>query len=170
MRRLCFALFLLVAGCGRTGERGPGEAVDAPEEGRVPVERVQTETPIGLYEAGSGAAASQLCIVEADSGELRFGLVVRTASGTCSGAGQVSRRSETLSLLMAGNSACPIQARAEGVHVSFPPTLPAGCSYYCAPGASLAGARLDKTGGTEADAMRARDLVGDALCEGLGGM
>jgi hypothetical protein len=69
---------------------------------------------------------------------------------------------------MAGNSGCRIVAGIDDGRVVFPPTVPSGCSYYCAPGATLAGTILDKSGGANEDAMRARDLVGDTLCAGLG--
>jgi hypothetical protein len=42
--------------------------------------------------------------------------------------------------------------------------LPAGCAYYCSRAGRIAGVTLDKTGGSEGDALRAEDLVGDRLC------
>lgn len=163
-RLLCLGLVLLMAGCGRSGDRDAGKTV---EPVGTPEPQVQTATITGLYESGSEAQRSQLCILEDGAGAARFGLVLRTAAGSCSGAGTAERRENVLGLVMAGDSACPIEAAIDGVRVDFPASLPAGCAYYCAPGASMAGARLDKTGGTRDDAMRARDLVGDPLCPGL---
>jgi hypothetical protein len=65
---------------------------------------------------------------------------------------------------MSGDEPCTIEARIEGTRVAFPPSLPAGCAYYCSRGARFAGAAFDKTGGTAEDARRAQDLIGDPLC------
>ena len=76
------------------------------------------------------------------------------------------RSGATLRLTMNGDSPCAIEARIEGGRVTFPASLPASCSYYCAPGAAAGagGMSFGKTGGTEAEARRARDIVGDPLC------
>ena len=163
-RLLCLGLVLLAAGCGRAGDREAGETVEPVE---TPAPLVQTTTITGLYESGPEAQRSQLCIVEDGTGVARFGLVLRTAGGNCSGAGTAERREAVLRLAMAGDSACPIEAATAGARVDFPRSLPSGCAYYCAPGAAMTGARFDKTGGTRDDAMRARDLVGDPLCPAL---
>lgn len=126
----------------------------------------QTATLTGLYESGTGEGRSQMCIVER-SGRPRFGLVVRTsASDICSGNGIAVRNGATLRLAMEGDEACTFDARIEGTRVTFPAATPAGCAYYCSRGGRIAGTNLDKTGGAEADALRAEDLVGDRLCTG----
>jgi hypothetical protein len=105
-----------------------------------------------------------MCVIES-GGSARFGLVVWTgADQGCSGAGTATRSGNALRLTMAGSEECSIEARVEGTRVIFPPTQPPGCSYYCSPGARFAGTNLDKTGGSEADARRAKDLVGGQLC------
>jgi hypothetical protein len=167
MRCLCLGLFLLAAGCGGAGDRSAGEGVEPAEVSGNAVSPVQIETLTGLYEGGAAPAASQLCILEGQGGQARFGLVARTARGSCSGAGDAVRGPGRLTLVMSGDSACRIEAGVDDLRVVFPPTVQAGCAYYCAPGATMAGAVLDKTGGTRDDAMRARDLVGDPLCAGL---
>ena len=151
MRALILLLFL--AGCDGT----------APERAESPPPRpaVQTATLTGLYESGP----SRLCIVEG-AGAARFGLVVRGgADSGCSGAGTAARRGDRVRLTMAGEAACAIDARLDGAALAFPVRVPPGCSYYCAPDARLGGAAFAKTGGTQADALRARDLVGDRLCD-----
>ena len=153
----------LVAACGTGSERGREPAAE-------PVVRseVQTTTIVGLYESGRGPQRSELCIVDGAAGRSRFGLVVRTPNGgTCSGAGAATREGATMRLEMAGNQSCTIAAVLDGGRTIFPAALPAGCAYYCAPAASMAGAVLVKTGGTEEDALRARDLVGAPLCADL---
>ena len=166
MRILCLGLVFLVAACGGAGDRSAGEAVEPAQQVEAPAAPIQTATLTGLYEGGSAARRSQICIVES-GGAARFGLVVRTAGGSCSGAGRAAAGPGRLILTMAGDSACRIEAGVDVRRIVFPPTVEGGCAYYCAPGATMAGARLDKTGGTRDDAMRARDLVGDPLCAGF---
>jgi len=145
-------LLLFLAGC----DGAMPERTESPR----PRPAVQTATLTGLYESGP----SRLCIVEA-AGAARFGLVVRRgADSGCSGAGVAARRGDRLRLTMAGEAACAIDARLDGAALTFPARVPPGCAYYCAPDAGLAGAAFAKTGGAEADALRARDLVGDPLC------
>jgi len=161
MRKMLLLLPVLVAGCGQDEgrPRNEGQAA-APPPARAPV---QTETLTGLYENGS-TPPSQLCITE-QGRAARFGLVIRrNGRPGCSGAGTAVRDGATLRLTMTGDSACAIEARLEGGRVTFPPSLPSGCSYYCAPGIVFGGTSFAKTGGTRADALRASDSVGDRLC------
>jgi hypothetical protein len=83
---------------------------------------------------------------------------------SCSGAGTLDRVGDKLRLAMAGDSACTIEATISGNTVRLPERTPEGCAYYCGARAKLGGAELTQTGTTEADAMKAKDLVGDPLC------
>ena len=153
---------VLAAACGE--EKGPvgneSTARPAPAPVRGPV---QTATLTGLYETGT-TPPSQLCIT-GQGRAARFGLVIRrNGRPGCSGAGTATRDGTTLRLTMSGDSACVIDARLEGGRLTFPAGTPPGCSYYCAPGIVMGGTPFEKTGGTEADARRARDSVGDPLC------
>jgi hypothetical protein len=85
---------------------------------------------------------------------------------SCSGSGQAVRSGDTLTLTMDGDSTCRIEARMESGTVTLPQTLPAGCSYYCGARARFSGATFTRSGATAADAMKAKDLAGDPLCEG----
>lgn len=121
---------------------------------------VQTATLTGLYESGAGELRSRMCVIDT-----RFALVVRTSGErNCSGAGTLSRDDARIRLAMAGAEQCTIEARIDGTRLAFAATQPAGCAYYCAEGARFAGVAFDKIGGSEADALRARDLVGGRLC------
>jgi len=42
--------------------------------------------------------------------------------------------------------------------------VPAGCAYYCGAGTGFGGATLTRRGSTRADALKARDVAGEALC------
>jgi hypothetical protein len=162
MRKLLVLVFCLAPGCGQRGGEPGNEAAAPPAGQRGPV---QTATLTGLYET-SGTPPSQLCITE-QGRAARFGLVIRrNGRPGCSGAGTAVRSGASLRLTMNGDSPCAIAARLEGGRLSFPASLPATCSYYCAPGAAAGagGMTFEKTGGTSADARRARDIVGDPLC------
>lgn len=164
MRKLLVLAFCLAAGCSEQGEApgngGGGRAGTAPARGPV-----QTATLTGLYETG-GTPPSQLCVT-GEGRAARFGLVIRrNGRPGCSGAGIAVRSGATLRLSMNGDSPCAIEARLNGGRVTFPASLPSGCSYYCAAGAAAGagGMAFEKTGGTREDALRARDIVGDRLC------
>lgn len=149
----CVPALILLAGCGQGGGNAAGAA--------------QTDTLTGLYEGGTGVRRDQLCMIEKD-GRASFGLV-RWGAGerSCGGSGLVTRDGDRLRLVLDGDDACTIEARIDGARVSLGAGLSPECTrYYCGDGAQLAGARFDKVGGTEADARRATDLVGDPLCPG----
>ena len=157
MTRTAVSVLLLLAGCD-TAEDPAGIASAK--------EAVQTANLTGLYE-GAGAPPSQLCILDRGMGNARFGLVARDAQGrSCSGAGAAVREGGLLRLTMTGDEPCEIEAAIAGGRLVFPAALPPGCDYYCGPEAVMAGAGFAKIGGTAGDAMRARDLIGDPLCEG----
>ncbi|HVQ09669.1 MAG TPA: hypothetical protein VMS43_14665 [Allosphingosinicella sp.] len=160
--RKALIVLLALAGCapggGNASRAEQGTGPDSP-----PHATVQTRTLTGLYEAAA-TRPSQLCIVE-QGARARFGLVTWQGDRpACSGAGTAVRRGDALRLNMNGESGCTIEARIADGRVTFLADPPRGCSYYCAPGAPLAGLAFTKTGGTSADALRARDLVGDPLC------
>lgn len=153
IRKTLLPFLLLLAAC------------DQEQAEPVPEVEIQTATITGLYQAAEqDMQSSRLCILAAGTDAAAFGLVVRNAGGSCSGAGEAVRDGNTLSLAMAGSEPCTIMASTDGRRVTFPATVPTGCAYYCGPGANLAGVTLEKTGGSAADAMRALDPAGDPLC------
>jgi hypothetical protein len=160
MRKLLLLAALLATGCGREEGAPQNESRAAPP---VPGTPVQTATLTGLYESAS-TPPSQLCITE-QGRAARFGLIIRrNGRPGCSGAGTAVRNGATLRLTMSGDSPCTIDAAIQGSRVTFPASLPSTCSYYCAPGIVMGSTPFEKTGGTRADALRARDSVGDRLC------
>jgi hypothetical protein len=163
---------LLLAACQAPESLSNNGASSTPVSGTAPAggssepaAPVQTATLTGLYESGAAPRRSQMCVTERAGASARFGIVHWSgASESCSGSGTAARSGNVLRLTMEGDEACTIDARIDGTRVSFPANLPAGCAYYCSRGGRLAGATFDKTGGAEADALRAEDLVGDRLC------
>lgn len=165
-------IFLAVlAGCSPAF--GPGE--DSANEARgtsspeapAPVPAADSSL-VGLYESGPATARNQICMVEQD-GETRFGLVLWGAnSHSCSGSGTARREEQGRVILeMAGDSPCTIEARIEGGRLSLAVDQQQGCAYYCGARARLNGTELARTGASKADAMRAKDLVGEPLCRSL---
>lgn len=160
MKTLTLLLPLLLFACKPGGEGG---GPHAPAKARAEAtSRIAGLT--GLYEGDADGGRDRMCIIGRGAGA-HFGLVVMGAAGaSCSGTGSASRFGDTMRLEMQGDSACALSARIEGGALVFPSSVPAGCAYYCARGASLAGTRLVQKGAAARDAARARDLVGDPLC------
>ena len=158
MKRLFLPLIALLAACG-SGDRTDGG-------GRDSVRRVQLADLTGLYEApDQGGQRARMCMISEPRGGASFAIVIQEPDGrSCGGAGKAVRTAGLLRLTMAGEGDCVIDARIAGGQLVLPRTLPRGCAYYCAAGATLAGAVFEKTGGTREDARRAADLAGDPLC------
>ena len=161
MKKSLIALSLL-AGCGG-GDPDTGNRATA--ESSPTRTAVATAGLTGLYEGGAPARPNQLCVIDKGAGNSRFGLIVWSEGvNSCAGVGQAVREGATLRLQMQGDETCEIAARFEGDTVILPSEIPSGCSYYCAAGASLAGARLTRAGSAAEDAMKAKDFAGDPLC------
>ena len=164
MKTLLLPLLLLAA-CQQQGGQSGGSEAASKQARREPAQPPRLGTLVGLYEGGEGSPRSQMCVVEGKGGEARFGLVVWGGNmHSCSGAGTLDKNGDKLRLAMAGDSACTIDASISGKTVRLPDKTPPGCAYYCGARASLGGAELTQTGTSEADAMKAKDLVGDPLC------
>lgn len=161
--RSAWLILPLTLAAALSGCRGDGPAANG--AAAAPDAPVQMASLTGLYESGEGPRRNQLCLIERDGGRTSFGLISwGSENRNCSGVGQATRDGDRLRLAMAGDDSCIIEARIDGGRVVLPDTMPQGCAYYCAGDARLAGAAFDKTGGTEQDAIRATDLVGDPLC------
>ena len=174
MKKFLISLALL-AGCGASDQEAgnlaaSGGNVAAPEaqaQATGPVEAAVATTQLtGLYEGGSGAQRNQLCVVDKGPRNAQFGLIVWGSDmQSCSGAGSAVRSGNRLTLTMGGDSSCAIDATIEGSKVTLPAQMPAGCSYYCGPRAQMTGAAFTRSGTKPEDAMAAKDLAGDSLCE-----
>jgi hypothetical protein len=165
MKKLLIPLLLLAACSQQGGQDGGNETAPAQQAKSAPAQPPRLATLVGLYEGGAGSPKNQMCVVEGKGGEARFGLVVWGGNlHSCSGAGTVDREGDRLRLAMAGDSACTVEAVISGRTIRMPEQTPPGCAYYCGARASLGGAELTQTGTGEADAMKAKDLVGDPLC------
>jgi hypothetical protein len=164
MMKKSLLILLLLAGCGR-GDREAGNRESAAPEPAGPAAAPRNAgggAPLaGLYEGPEGTPRSQMCIVE-KGGKAQFGLVAWGSNlHSCSGAGDVVRSGEKLTLRMAGDETCTIEATLKDGIVTLPATLPEGCAYYCGDRASLARATFTRTGD---DVLKAKDIAGDPLC------
>jgi hypothetical protein len=175
MKKL-FVAALLLASCSGSDDpaqkTGGNSAVAAQEPAQkgAPASPGALATLTGLYEGGGGEPRHQMCVVNGQGGEQRFGLIVWGGNlHSCSGSGIVTREGNRLRLAMAGDSACTIEASVSGKTIKLPETVPQGCAYYCGARATLGGAELTQQGTTEQSAMSAKDLVGEPLCAGEGG-
>ena len=163
MRKLLFTMVFL-AGCGQPPEAGNDSAAASSTAGTASTAARLTRLT-GLYEGGNGQQPNQLCIIEGQ--QARFGLVVWGSNlHSCSGSGTAVREGEKLSLRMAGDETCTIEASISGTTIVLPDSVPDGCAYYCGQRASLERASFTQKGTTVEDARKAKDLVGDPLCTG----
>jgi hypothetical protein len=169
---LLAATFLLAACGGGEGEGNNASSAKAASGGAAGSVAAAASRPIaagdsltGLYEKKDGGLSSQLCIVQR-GGDSRFGMNLWGGNmHSCSGAGTATRAGQQLTLTMAGDRACIITARIEGNAIRLPDSVPEGCSYYCGKQARMTGVSLARTGTTEADALKARDVVDEPLCD-----
>ena len=159
MKKLLIA-FAFLAGCGSRDEPGRNDSA-----GTVDPTSAESGALTGLYEGGKGEAVDQLCMIGTGPDSASFGLVVWGSNmHSCSGEGQATRRGDRLTLAMAGDSTCRIEATIAGGTITLPATTAAGCLYYCGVRAELANATFIRKGSTAEDAAKARDLAGDRLC------
>jgi hypothetical protein len=179
MRKLLFAIVLL-AGCnpaapegggnasggGRGQGAGPaGQPEDAEEEGDAGTGAPRRLT--GLWESGTGPRRSQLCMVEKD-GKAQFGINIAGPNMlACQGIGTAARQGESLTLELAGDQSCTLTARVSGRSVAI--SAAAGnCGYYCGAGVGFEGAAFTRAGSRAADALKAKDVLGEPLCPAAG--
>ena len=122
----------------------------------------------GLYESGNGPRRDQLCMIEREGRTPTFGFVSWGAGDkSCGGKGIVRRQNGQLRLLLDGDESCAIEARMDGDRITLAAPASAECArYYCGEGAAIPDTPFIRSGGTEEDARRAVDLVGDPLCGG----
>jgi hypothetical protein len=109
--------------------------------------------------AFAGDGRDWLCIA-GEPGNYRAGLIAfATGDVNCSANGRIEARNGQISILPRGEGACRIPLSIEGNTVRIG-QVPAACSYYCGPGAVMAGKAFNRadTGAT------AVDLAGDPLC------
>jgi hypothetical protein len=108
----------------------------------------------------AGAGKDRLCI--AGAGEtLRAGLIAYAAHGAanCSVAGKLEQDGTGWTVTPRGDGDCRIGLTIAEDELSIA-NVPASCSYYCGPGASLAGKSFTRV----SEASPAADLAGEALC------
>jgi hypothetical protein len=168
--RLEITLLLLIALAGCRG----GEQAEGGGNGPAPSGRggsggaVQTVTLTGLYEGGAAPRRNQMCMIEREGRGTSFGFVTwGPGDKNCSGSGGATREGNVLRLRLDGDESCALEARIDGRRITLPAAIPSECQrYYCGEGAQMSGGTFDKVAGEQADAMRAVDLVGDALCGG----
>jgi hypothetical protein len=107
----------------------------------------------------SGVGRDRLCIA-GEPGNYRGGLIAfGSGDANCSASGRIERQDSQFALVPRGEGACRIPLTIEG-NVVRVGQVPEACSYYCGPGASLAGKSYNRSD----MGSNATDLAGDPLC------
>ena len=107
----------------------------------------------------AGEGRDRLCIA-GEPGSYRAGLITYAAGDVnCSASGKVETASGTLALVPRGEGDCRISLTIEGNTVRIG-EVPAACSYYCGPDATMAGKSFNRSDAGGATV----DLAGDPLC------
>jgi hypothetical protein len=177
MRTYAIAFLLTLSACGGSDDAGNQAAAPGGDNRAAPAKAaagpgpaksaVQTAGLTGLYEGGTGPQRSQMCIVDKGTGNAQFGINLWGGNmHSCSGAGSAVRAGNRLTLTMAGDQSCTLNATISGNTVTLPTDVAQGCAYYCGARARFSGQTLERTGTTVADAVKATDLAGDPLCDG----
>jgi hypothetical protein len=106
----------------------------------------------------AGEGRDRLCIA-GEAGALRAGLIAYgEGDANCSASGALQPAGQGWTLVPKGEGDCRIPLDSTGNSVRIGKVPPA-CSYYCGPGASLAGKAFNRN-----DGVKAVDLAGDPLC------
>ena len=107
----------------------------------------------------AGDGRDRLCIA-GEAGSYRAGLIAYGEGDVnCSASGRIESQDGKLALVPRGEGSCRIPLSIEGNAVRIG-EVPAACSYYCGPGAAMAGKTYNKADMGAA----AVDLAGDPLC------
>ncbi|MCL6699661.1 hypothetical protein LZ496_12820 [Sphingomonas sp. NSE70-1] len=107
----------------------------------------------------AGEGRDRLCIA-GEPGNYRGGLIVYADGDVnCSAGGKIDAANGAIALVPRGEGDCRIPLAIDGNAVRIG-DVPAACSYYCGPGAAMAGKTFNRSdaGGQVAD------LAGDPLC------
>ena len=107
----------------------------------------------------AGEGRDRLCIA-GEPGKYRAGLIAYgDGDVNCSASGSLEKREAGWALVPKGEGDCAIPLEIDGNSVRIG-QVPAACSYYCGPGAAMAGKSYNRAdmGG------QAVDLAGDPLC------
>lgn len=107
----------------------------------------------------AGEGRDRLCIA-GEPGNYRAGLIAYGEGDVnCSATGRVEAQGEGIALVPRGEGECRIPLAVDGDVVRIG-QVPASCSYYCGPGATMAGKSYSRA---EVGSQVA-DLAGDPLC------
>jgi hypothetical protein len=107
----------------------------------------------------AGEGRDRLCIA-GEPGSYRGGLIVfGEGDVNCSASGRVAAQAGGFALVPRGEGGCRIPLTIDGNTVRIG-NVPASCSYYCGPGASMTGKAYNRSD----MGAKAVDLAGDPLC------
>jgi hypothetical protein len=107
----------------------------------------------------AGKGRDRLCIA-GEPGNYRAGLIAYGNGDTnCTAAGSIDAQSGQMALIPRGETSCRIPLNIDDNTIRIG-EVPAACSYYCGPGATLTGKSYNRSD----MGSKAVDLAGDPLC------
>jgi hypothetical protein len=119
----------------------------------------QEPTPSIATGTFAGEGRDRLCLA-GEPGNYRAGLITFGSGDiNCSAAGRIAIEKGQIALIPRGEANCRISLTVQGNAIRIG-EVPAACSYYCGPGAKMAGKSFNRA----EPAARAVDLAGDPLC------
>lgn len=151
------AIMMLLAGCRDAATVAPvideSNPIEAAARDANLVADARATAPTGMFERRHAVGTDSICFLP-DGGDYRFAL--RASFGTtltCDGTGSARHDGDRIALEFADGD-CAFTAIYDGNAVRLPGTVPAGCSNYCGPRASMSGVAVERVGWSEADARR----------------
>ncbi|MGR6327761.1 hypothetical protein ACU5AX_01715 [Sphingomonas sp. XXL09] len=162
MRRPALLALSLLVGCHQREAPTGGDTAGARLERAATAAGIVAD-PARISLVGAWARdTDRLCVVGANSGSLRVGVLVDYGEGQgCAASGIARQRGETLSV---GFGGCRFDARSDGERIVFPATLPSACDSLCTGRASLSALSVDRISAAASEAAQLRATNGRALC------
>ncbi len=153
---------LLLGGCGQ------GETPEAATGAGARLERAALAAgliadPARASIVGAWARDSdKVCVVPAENGRERIGVVIDYGEGNgCVASGLVRRAGDRLAIDL---GACKVDARFDGERIGFPAEVDGGCAKLCRGNASLAALTVERVSGSVAEGAALRAPSGRLLC------
>lgn len=145
MRGLCLMLLTLpLAACGDANPKqapatDASRALDEQAIARGLLPDPEGRALAGRFETRSDLGVDKFCAV-GDDGRFNIGmLAVFGPDSKCEAQGRAEFKDGKVRITLSGKESCAFDAEFDGIQLRFPGKVPAGCTSYCSPRASMSG-------------------------------